>query len=341
VFFWSASEVDGTWEYRCRMPMEELNRLGHQAQGGCQMSAWGREADIIVGQRICQTRPSIGWQLLCQQRAASGRGGMVYEVDDDLFNIHHETNPLGRAFQHPVVQENMRDNIRAADAVTVTTEPLAVLLRKVRRDADPATVHVVPNAVRVEALTTVRRRPPTRYTLYGWQGSDTHAADWAVARDAVAVVLREDRLRARLRFLGTHHVAGLPPLGEGSRIDFTPWTTDIAEHYRRVADFDVSLAPLANTKFNRSKSALRALESLALGVPVVASDVPSYRGWVADGVTGLLVRPSTAAWVEALRRMQDPARRGDMAAAGREAARAWSIDRAIGAWLDVYRSLIP
>jgi glycosyltransferase involved in cell wall biosynthesis len=82
-------------------------------------------------------------------------------------------------------------------------------------------------------------------------------------------------------------------------------------------------------------------ESLALGVPVIASDVPSYRGWVEHGVTGLLVRPSTAAWVDAMRAMQDPGRRAEMAEAGRAAAKAWTIDATIGKWLDVYRSLLP
>lgn len=338
IFFWSASEVDGTWIYRIKMPGEELRRLGHEVQMGTQIGAWAREeADIIVGQRICMPKQAMLWGLMADERRRSGRGGMVYEVDDDLFGVGPD-NPLSAVFKLPVVQESMKFCLRAADAVTVTTAPLAAVVRKVRR-AD--NVHVVPNAVRAEALTAQRQRPPTRYTLYGWQGSDTHAADWAVARDAVAAVLREDRTTARLRFLGTHHVQGLPPLGEGSRIDFTPWTTDIDEHYRRVADFDVSLAPLALTRFNRSKSALRVQESLTLGVPVVASDVPSYRGWVEDGVTGLLVRPSTAAWIDAMRAMQDRGRRAEMAEAGRAAAKTWTIEATIGNWLDVYRSLLP
>lgn len=340
VFYWAASEEDGTVVYRVHMPGSELARLGHEVRTAMLFDReWARTgADVIVGQRICHTKPSIGWQLLCRERAATGQHGMVYEVDDDLFGIDDKTNPLGRAFQHPTVQQNLRDNVRAADVVTVTTEHLAEVIRKIRRDADRDTVVVVPNAIRAETLATVRTRPRGWSTVYGWQGSTTHAADWAVARDAVAVVLREDKAFARLHFLGTFYLDGLPRLDEPvARIKFTPWTTDIDEHYRRVADFDVSLAPLALTRFNRSKSALRVQESLALGVPVIASDVPSYRGWVEDGVTGLVVPPSTARWVEALRLMQDAGRRAEMAAAGREAAQAWTVERTIGRWVDAYR----
>lgn len=339
VFYWPASMEDGTYVYRCKMPGDELARLGHEVRTAMLFDReWARTgADVVVAQRVCQTRPSIGWQLLCRERRATGQHGMVYEVDDDLFGIDDKTNPLGRAFQHPVVQENMRDNVRAADVVTVTTEPLAEVIRKVRRDADPDTVVVVPNAVRAETLTTARRREPARYTLYGWQGSDTHGADWAVAGDAVVQVLRDDRAKTRLRFLGTHHLGAFPAPWDGARLDYLPWTTDIDEHYRRVADLDVALAPLARTRFNRSKSALRVQESLALGVPVIASDVPSYRGWVEHGVTGLIVPASTAKWVEAMRLMQDKNRRAEMAAAGREAAQAWTVERTIGRWVDAYR----
>lgn len=338
IFMWAASMQDGTYIYRLRMPAEELRRLGHEVEIGQQMTPWGREeADIIVGHRVCQNLPTRMWLLLCEERHASGRGGMVYEIDDDLFNIDGRTNPLGRRFQHPQVQENLRLNLRAADAVTVSTPHLADVVRKVRR-GDPAAVHVVPNAVRAETFATAKTSNRVASTLYGWQGSSTHHADWQIAREAVALVLAEDPVR--LRFLGTAHLDGLPLNGRG-RVDGKAWTTDIDEHYRRVAEFDVSLAPLANTPFNRSKSALRVQESLALGVPVVASDVPSYRGWVADGVTGFIVPASTRKWVAAMRELQDPAVRAAMGAAGREVARAWSIEATVGNWLAVYRSLLP
>lgn len=340
VFMWSASEIDGTWTYRIKMPGDELNRLGHEVRMGTRLGEWARdEADIIVGQRVCMPGPSVLWQTICQHRRETGRGGMVYEVDDDLFNIDPKVNPMAPLFLRPDIRKNMIDNLKAADAVTVSTEPLARLIRtlrgRVRRDGG---VHVLPNALREEVLTTApaRRDGPV---ILGWQGSATHAADWTVCRDAVADVLNADPF-VHLRFLGVAHTEGLP-LHRG-QVEGLPWTTDIAAHYRRVAKFSLSLAPLEDTIFNRSKSGLRVQESLALGVPVVASNVEAYRPWVEPGRTGLLCEPNRDDWAAALRLLvASPTVRAEMGAAGREAARAWTIERTAPRWLDVYRSLLP
>ncbi len=335
VFYWAASMPDGTFKYRVEMPMNELNRLGHEAQASTRIGAWARdEADVIVGQRICQVNPSIMWLELAAERKRTGTGpALVYEVDDDLFNIGPD-NPLGEMFQDPRVRKIMFACIRAADAVTVSTEPLAELLRH-----HNANVHVIPNAIRAEVLDVpapARRGRDDGITRFGWQGSSTHVADWAIVRDPLADVMRADP-NIRMRFLGTAHPEGLP-LDRG-RVDFRPWTTDLAEHYRRISRFDVTLAPLQDTMFNRSKSALRVQESLALGVPVIASNVPAYQGWVVNGKTGFLV-DSPSGWRDAMINLTDPQLRQRMGDAGRAAAVAWTVEATIGRWVTVYRSLL-
>lgn len=339
IFQWAASLDDGTFHYRLRIPGEELCRLGHEVRASLQLNMWvHEEADVVIGQRVCQPGAVRGWLIVCA--GLRRRGGLsVYEVDDDLFNIQPKANPLGLPFQHPKVREAMKLAIRAADVVTVSTEPLAEVMRKVRPDSDPATVIVLPNCVTAATLDVQRQRPPAWSTMYGWQGSPTHERDWLEARDAVATVLSEDWRAARIRFVGTYYLDGLfrddgRPVG---KIDHKPWTTDLAEHHRRIAEFDVTLAPLERTPFNRSKSALRVVESLALGVPVIASDVPAYAGWLEDGVTGFYAR-STAQWVAAMRKLQDTDLRAEMGAAGRKAAAAWTIEANIHRWVNAYRT---
>ena len=344
VFYWPADALDGCQLYRCRIPADELNRIGHEARMSQRMDDWGRyEADIVVGQRIAPTRPSIGWQLMCQRAKKAGHRRMVYEVDDDLFNIDPKTNPHGQAFHDPTMRANMIDNIRASDLVTVTTEPLADVLRSYNPN-----VVVIPNAVRGEVFDVPLpdRRGKAGMpggaagpVVYGWQGSDTHGEDWLVAEPAVQELLTTSD-DTYLRFLGTPywarlHAAGVP----AHRMGLRGWTPDIMAHYKRVARFDVSLAPLTGSVFNRSKSGLRVQESLALGVPAVASDVPAYRDWVEDGHTGFLVRGKDE-WLEAMRALADPVLRLEMGDAGREAARAWTIEATIEKWVDAYRSLL-
>jgi glycosyltransferase involved in cell wall biosynthesis len=336
VFYWAASEVDGTAMYRIHMPRDELNRLGHTARANTRMDAWARdEADIIVGQRICQEKPSVLWLEMAVHRAKTGTGpALVYEVDDDLFNVGPD-NPLGAIYQDRRVRRIMFACIRAADAVTVSTEPLAALLRRHNPN-----VHVIPNAIRSEVLDVpapARRGRADGITRFGWQGSSTHKDDWLEVKGPLADVMRADP-NIRMRFLGTAHPDGLP-LDRG-RVDFRDWTTDLSEHYRRISRFDVTLAPLRDTVFNASKSGLRVQESLALGVPVIASDVVAYRPWVQHGVTGYLVSTPDE-WAEAMRLLAAlPDLRAKMGAAGREAARAWTIEATAHKWITAYRSLL-
>jgi glycosyltransferase involved in cell wall biosynthesis len=335
VFYWGASLVDGTHTYRTWMPSQELNRLGHDTRIDTRIGPWARdEADIIVGQRVCQERPATLWLEMAAHRAKTGTGpALVYEVDDDLFNVGPD-NPLGAVYQDRRVRRTMFACIRAADAVTVSTEPLADLLRPHNPN-----VFVIPNAIRADVLdipAPPRRGRADGITRFGWQGSSTHAADWLEVRDPLAEVMRADP-NIRMRFLGTGHPEGLP-LDRG-RVDFRPWTTDIREHYTRISRFDVSLAPLRDTVFNRSKSALRFQESAALGVPVIASNVLAYRGWVVNGKTGFLVDSPTG-WRDAMINLTDPQLRQRMGEAGRKAAAAWTIEATIGNWINAYRTLL-
>jgi glycosyltransferase involved in cell wall biosynthesis len=57
---------------------------------------------------------------------------------------------------------------------------------------------------------------------------------------------------------------------------------------------------MADTDFNASKSAIKTMDYAALGLAVLASDVPAYRGSLADGPGGMLVRNDPAAWYWAI-----------------------------------------
>jgi glycosyltransferase involved in cell wall biosynthesis len=62
----------------------------------------------------------------------------------------------------------------------------------------------------------------------------------------------------------------------------------------------IGLSPLRESAFNRSKSAIKAMDYAALGLAVLASDMPVYRGSVADGPAGQLVANDPQSWYAAL-----------------------------------------
>jgi glycosyltransferase involved in cell wall biosynthesis len=62
------------------------------------------------------------------------------------------------------------------------------------------------------------------------------------------------------------------------------------------------------------------MDYAALGLPVLASDVPAFRGSLADGPGGMLVANTRAAWQAALAALLDDPRRRLALAKGARAA---------------------
>ena len=54
--------------------------------------------------------------------------------------------------------------------------------------------------------------------------------------------------------------------------------------------FDINIAPLADTRFNKCKSAIKFYEAAALKVPTLAQDSGPYHDEIIDGDTGLLFK---------------------------------------------------
>ena len=102
-----------------------------------------------------------------------------------------------------------------------------------------------------------------------------------------------------------------PPAASASYPAFINWLS-------REHRWHIGLAPLTDTHFNRSKSAIKAMDYAALGLPTVASDTGPYAGVVRDGVNGLLAANTETAWFNALAGLlRDPVRRARLAEGAR------------------------
>jgi L-malate glycosyltransferase len=123
-------------------------------------------------------------------------------------------------------------------------------------------------------------------------------------------------------------------LGVEDRVIFAGEREDVPELLGAV---DVLLVPSWREAFGRI-----AAEAMAMGVPVVATDVGGPAEIVRDGVDGLLLPPrEPARWADAVERLlADPALRQQMGASGRERAHAeFGAERHVAALLDAYAQL--
>lgn len=141
-------------------------------------------------------------------------------------------------------------------------------------------------------------------------------------------VVREDAYQSELERLATH-------LGIAHRVVFTGFRMDIPELLAEVA---VSVLPSLSEGLSNS-----LLESMAAGVPVVATRVGGSPEAVEDGVSGLLVPPRDASalarGMDAL--LGDDARARAMgAAAGRRIADHFSLEAMTRELERLYRRLL-
>jgi hypothetical protein len=82
----------------------------------------------------------------------------------------------------------------------------------------------------------------------------------------------------------------------------------------QALSWDIALAPLLDTPFNRCKSDLKYLDYAALGASGIYSDLPVYAS-VEHGVTGMRVTNQPDAWADGLYQLvTQPALRRTLAA---------------------------
>lgn len=311
--------------YRIVLPLDELARHGWKT--GYAAGQPPPDADafrVIVAQRMDKHQALPDWRRLRLKHR------LVYEIDDDVFNVEVVNWMAHGFYSRTDTRDAVMHAAQVADIVTVTTPVLAEVMAEHTGHPD---IRVLPNCVPDGVLGLDRYRN-RRKLVVGWQGGASHAADIAM----IAPVLRDfidSARKAEVHLFGTDYSKTV-----GRKCRHTPWIPVGAglDYYRSI-DFDIGLAPLTGTKFDQSKSAVKALEYAALGIPVIASDVAPYREFVVDGVTGWLVRTPDE-WASRLRDLAcDDGMREEMGAKAREVAAGHTIGACWQRWADVYEEL--
>jgi glycosyltransferase involved in cell wall biosynthesis len=286
--------------------------------------------DVIVAQRWNKHDGLPVWR-----RARTPYSRLVFELDDDLWNITAENWNAYQLYNRPDIRDAVEHAAETADLVTVSTEPLAQVLREV---AGHDRVTVLPNCVPDWALDLPR--PRRERPRVGWQGGASHGID---VLDVAAPVRR---------FLKRFPGWDLQLNGEDYRETFAapenrmfhvPWIPVYRqpEEYFASVDFDIGLCPLYPTRFSKSKSWLKPLEYAARGIPSVASDIEPYRALITHGTDGFLVKRDHE-WLLYLSMLaRDEALREKMGAAARDMARRHVISTGADAWEAAYRGLFP
>ena len=317
VYGWSPGD-GGVHHHRIAEPLRVLGDQGVTTATGVELDDdILSRVDTVLAHTLHGVPESEAWHRLAQLDTHR----LVLDVDDAMWSPDW---PDFRAHYTPEVLDRLMWNVRRSHVVTTPSPVIAEHLAHYNTN-----VWVVPNTV--PAWLVDHEMPAREHPTVGYQGSPSHAREFRRSMPGLG------------RFLAPNpdwHLALWGPWRpdvEHERLTVHPWANTIDDYYRSVS-MDVGIGPLADTKFNRSKSSLRAVEYAALGIVAVLPDLPPYRGWVEDGVTGRLIRSGQTMRGVLHQVAADPDWRAHASKTARERASAWTTEASIGRWVEAWNS---
>jgi len=256
----------------------------------------------------------------------------------------------------PGVLTTATQRLIAATATTVVANS-RYTAESVRRVAPNARLEVVHNPVDLERwdpdrIDRIRARGSLgvageRAILMGvvaqlspWKGQDTAIEALKILReegiDVHLLLIGSAKFVARsTRYDNEGYVAHLRTLVAGAGLeDYVSWMGERGDVPELVRALDVLLLPSWEEPFGRA-----LIEAMAMGVPVVATNVGGPPEIVEDGREGYLVAPRQPEdWAQAIRRIADePQHAQEMGCAGqRRVQKEFSVEHHVAAMIDVY-----
>jgi hypothetical protein len=250
------------------------------------------DADVVFFFRSF-TQSSLALLRFARQRDKI----VVYSTDDDFRELDPET-PLGRLHLAPQTLAAFEAMITEADLVWLFTpemeERYRGLARRIAIGRLPSFVEI--NAPRRTFEMDERTSDATLVVGYG--GSSTHESDLrVVVRPLLDALERWPHVRVQFVNYAPDELANHP------RVEVRHFMGDLLMYYDflRQTHWDIGLAPLLDSRFNRGKTSNKYREYAGFGIPGIYSRVSVYAEHVRHLETGWLADHDEAGFAEGLR----------------------------------------
>lgn len=247
-------------------------------------------SDIII------TQGAIDKLMISMFYMAQEEWGKSWIVEFDDWITVEKNSPFKLEHTYSNVPEIMSIQMKNCSMITTTTEFLAKRFRKLNKN-----VCILPNFLDPERWNVPILRNPENTIRIGWAGSMTHFDDFSVCSWALRKILKE--------YPNTElHISGDPRVADWfKRIDniyvhtWPSMKSGLHDYTSKLASsrWDIGIAPLRDTFFNRCKSNIKPLEYGAVKVPCVASDVGPYQNF--DG--HVLIASNKYEWYDHLKNL--------------------------------------
>lgn len=302
--------------------------------------------DVVVFQKNVQKKDTA----LIKKVQASG-GKVVYEADDDYFNIPPWNTGALVGYRH--VRNGIEEILRTVDAVTVTTQHLADQYKRYN-----SKIFVLPNSIDISLVSKIesgafiptitdgfgklvsyadyKKRTEGKLVI-GYYGSATHYGDLKLAVRPIGKFL--NRSDSVFTFVGNLPNELRWAIPKEKLFTVHPVILDNYMKMLKSLEFDVTICPIQDISFNRSKSNLKVIESMSLGSVPVTSKVGEYIKTITHGQTGFLCS-STDDWIAAFSSLQNEGTRQRMQQnCKRYVSDNYDIVKTVDLWKQAYRTV--
>ncbi len=232
------------------------------------------DGDMLIVQRVTMSQKFFKLLTVVNQSGIL----LVYEIDDDFLNLDPDsrfTSMVPRDFS-----DRIKQAISCSHAVQCSTHHLAQVISEFHPE-----IAVLENQLE-NVPPFLDKKITNRPIVIGYAAGEDHWLDWLTIKDSYNRVIGE--LEQSGHKIETWII--------GDKAIFDSFNTSnkkyfpllSREKYKEVLQcFDISLIPLADTKFNRSKSDVKFLESAACSCAVIASQTV-YSNSIVQRETGLI-----------------------------------------------------
>ncbi|CUH89896.1 Spore coat polysaccharide biosynthesis protein SpsA [Phaeobacter sp. CECT 5382] len=243
------------------------------------------ECDICIVQRIAVREEAAANILLKRLRLL---GVSLYVDTDDAFHLHD---------QHKADDTVLQTLMAAARETWFSTPALEALYRHV-----PGAKRVLRNNLDPRFWRNYRKQVSTAFDApkvrFLYMGTATHDGDFQEVLPAFERLGREMPDTFDLTLVGAVRKPPLhdwirrlpPPMEKGSYPQFVRWLS-------AQAQFDVGIAPLVDSPFNRAKSDIKILDYGAMGLLPLVSECTAYDDAITQGLA-VGCRRDAADWYE-------------------------------------------
>ena len=223
--------------------------------------------------------------------------------------------------QSPVTLKNFRTLATLCNSVFAGSQALVDYVRPFQPK-----VYLIPSGINLKNYSRINSTKSTsiKSTIcIGWIGNGKHYQEDLISILRTPLQSISQAYNIKLKIIGA---CGVPELYEVFQtipnlqtelIDSIDWD-DPEDIANVISDFDIGVYPLLPNHFNQYKCAFKALEYMAIGIPVVSSNIAMNREVIQHGESGFLADTPEEWHSRLIDLIENPKLREDMGKRGRE-----------------------